>query len=269
MSRFDQGVIKRDALLILVKNYKDAINDVKTAFALLERASKTLQTTFGENYASFSLVPQMRYESTYEAMHKYIKKEAWRTLIDRFEFKKFMSSKKINKLDESLASNTIPDIEVSTVLEIIEGMSNDIQDNLVDMVREVMDILTPGKNQWDKYATNKKNSISKLGNKVILEWCIEFFYDRFQVTETGYKRLMCIEKVFHTLDGKGVPKGYRSPLIDAINATRFESPAGETDYFIYKCHKNNNLHLEFKRIDLVDQINLLASEGNTLGGVTK
>jgi hypothetical protein len=55
----------------------------------------------------------------------------------------------------------------------------------------------------------------------------------------------------------------RSPLVAAIEAA--EDGHGETAYFKFKCHKNRNLHLEFKRLDLVKQLNGLATGEYVLG----
>jgi hypothetical protein len=63
------------------------------------------------------------------------------------------------------------------------------------------------------------------------------------------------------LDGKGVPGGYASPLMDAIQTSR--TGTGETDYFEFRCCVNRNLHITFKRLDLVKQLNAVAG-GNAL-----
>jgi hypothetical protein len=62
--------------------------------------------------------------------------------------------------------------------------------------------------------------------------------------------------VFHALDGNGTIKTHRGPLIDAIEAAK--DGTGETDYFRFRCFRNRNLHLEFKRLDLVAKLNTVA-----------
>jgi hypothetical protein len=66
--------------------------------------------------------------------------------------------------------------------------------------------------------------------------------------------------VFTALDGKGmIAKGsWQSKLADAINTTPVSVGRGETDYFRFKCYRNRNLHLEFKRPDLVERLNQMA-----------
>ncbi len=73
--------------------------------------------------------------------------------------------------------------------------------------------------------------------------------------------MTAMDNVFHMLDGKGIPPGYNGPLITAINQTGPEGK-GQTDYFKFALYAGNgNMHLEFRRIDLVDQLNSVAGGG--------
>jgi hypothetical protein len=65
-------------------------------------------------------------------------------------------------------------------------------------------------------------------------------------------------------DEKGCIKGHRGPLITAILESGKDGK-GETDYFKFRCFKNNNLHIEFKRLDLVKKLNGLATGDYVLG----
>jgi hypothetical protein len=58
----------------------------------------------------------------------------------------------------------------------------------------------------------------------------------------------------------------RSGKAAAIEASRTGS--GETEYFRFKCCRNHNLHLEFKRLDLVEKLNAIAG-GMRLRGESK
>ncbi len=51
-----------------------------------------------------------------------------------------------------------------------------------------------------------------------------------------------------------------------IEASR--TGTGETEYFKFKWHRNHNLHLEFKRLDLVEKLHA-ASGGMRLRGESK
>jgi hypothetical protein len=63
------------------------------------------------------------------------------------------------------------------------------------------------------------------------------------------------------LDGQPLPDTYHTPLFLAIE--QGQGGYGETDYFRVKCYQNRNLHIEFKRLDLLANLNAIAG-GKTL-----
>jgi len=135
-----------------------------------------------------------------------------------------------------------------------------------EAVVEVFNMLRVGASSHSRLKTNEKNAQFDIGKKVILTgWWVQHKYSGGGM-EINYQRrseLTALDKVFHMLDGKGVPGGYNSPLIDAINTS---SGTGETDFFIFCACSNGNLHITFKRLDLVSKINAIAGNGTMLKG---
>lgn len=86
---------------------------------------------------------------------------------------------------------------------------------------------------------------------------------KFRPTYSREQELLAIDGVFHLLDGKGIMREHRGPLVKAI--VECQDGRGETELFRFKCFKNGNLHLEFKRLDLVQELNLLAVGERVLG----
>ena len=84
----------------------------------------------------------------------------------------------------------------------------------------------------------------------------------FRVNYSKDQHILALDSVFSLLDGKGPIRDYKSPLREAIDAC---DGKGETTYFRFKCYRNGNLHLEFKRLDLVKQLNGLAVGSFELG----
>ena len=80
-------------------------------------------------------------------------------------------------------------------------------------------------------------------------------YDKSQ------QQLQTLENVFIALDGKGITgNGYRSDLENAIHAS--EDGTGQTEYFDFRAYKNGNLHLLFRRSDLLAELNRRAGGMN-------
>jgi hypothetical protein len=264
MSTLDTDVIKREAIPGMVEAYNTACSEVDQAFALFASARARLNAAFGHD-TDFDPIYKLRYHSSPDEMKKDIRKTAWRAFLDRLEIRKFMSIKDLDKLDKQLDTNTIPEITLEALIEIQTGMINSAPEYAKKMAIEAFEILMPGTSERNPYKTNKKNARRKLGKKVILSWFVEVSCGRYMVNHYHDKQLMCVDKVFHTLDGKGVPRGYNTPLVDAINTTQVEIGKGETDYFKFWCYRNNNLHLEFKRLDLVQKLNRVAGNNSQIG----
>lgn len=135
------------------------------------------------------------------------------------------------------------------MFEFAQFYSDHIDDMMGEAVAEVFEFLRPRNDHY------KTNSELEIGPKVILT-CVEtWFSGGFHVRHWWSQRLTAMENVFTALDGKGaVSKTYYSALENAIKA----APVGETPYFAYKCFKNGNLHLQFRRPDLLQRLNQIA-----------
>jgi hypothetical protein len=265
MTHLDTGVIKRESFPVMVDAYDTACKEIDQAFELFHNAKLRLESAFGGGLgASFDCIYQLRYSNNSKDIKKNIKKSAWEAFLNRLEIKKFMSIKDLEKFYKSFEDvNKIPDITIDALIEIQTGLMNTAPDYAKRLALEAYEILMPGASERNHHKTNHKYARGTLGQKVILTWCIESAYcgGNFHV---GYghneNRIMAIDKVFHVLDGKGVPAGYRSPLVDTINSTSVSVGQGETDYFKFKCYMNHNLHLQFKRPDLVQKLNQIAGD---------
>lgn len=102
-----------------------------------------------------------------------------------------------------------------------------------------------------------------IGNRLILENALhaEAFLSGWR-SHNRRDSLRDVERVFRELDGLG-PLGYSDGIAQQIeDAQRNEDlpHVVEGDYFRVRVFKNGNLHLWFKRKDLLDQINSLLLE---------
>jgi hypothetical protein len=139
------------------------------------------------------------------------------------------------------------------------GLAGSAKQYAAEAAREAFDFLRPQRSNL------KTNCKWRVGRKVILGYAVERRHGgRFRASygRSG-QRLAVLDNLFHRLDGKATVRDGRPPLIDAIEAS--EHGFGETEYFRFRCCKNHNLHIEFKREDLVREINLLAAGEAVLG----
>jgi predicted RNA methylase len=104
----------------------------------------------------------------------------------------------------------------------------------------------------------------KIGSRVILDHAFNEF-GTWSYYRNQRDALQDIERVFHVLDEKAMPPSYMG-IVGAIESSRegsWGSPRqseASSDYFTARCFKNGNLHLWFKRDDLLEQVNRLLGE---------
>jgi len=251
--------IPRTTLSEMVKVYQECETDIRHAYGLLVSAEQRLKDAFKPNSYRFSLdrTSYRHYDRPDDTMAE-VKKDAWRALIDRMELRRVLSVQRAQELEKQLESGDgLPEITEEAILAMFEGTLSNVKQFMHEAVREVFEFLRP---RCSPYKTNTEYEI---GKRVVLSWMVEPSYKRnFRVDYHRRANLTALDNVFHMLDGEGTIKTHRGPLVDAIEAPD-SLGKGETAYFKFKCFINRNLHLEFKRLDLVQQLNALAG-GNRL-----
>ncbi len=266
MGVLDTGITKKINAASLVSAWEQAASIMETAHKDLDRAQEILDAAFGHD-AYMHTIPQDN--RGLEGMRKDNKKRAWRQIVALLEIRKVMSVKRIEELDKNIEHGDMPEITLDNILQISRGLVENAGEFAAEAVIEVFDFLRPGAGEFNKYKTNAKNARFELGKKVIIVRALEWRYGGgYHVSYWRSDNIRAVDRVFHLADGAGQMKGYEGPLIDAIQTSTAETGyAGETEYFRFKCYGNGNLHLEFKRPDLVTKLNAAAGAGgNKLRG---
>ena len=252
-------IARRETLAELVGAFRQSMEEIETAYRLLEGAQKRLQERFaaGTQYY-FNVNDRNQYERTGEgaikAVRLTLKRDAWAALVERMELKRVLSLKRQAELEKQIREGKdLPDITEEGILAMFEQQAANVETYLEEAVREVFDYLRPRRSGY------KTNSEFEIGKRVILTFAVERGFTRgaFRVCYRRGAEISALDRVFAMLDGRGsVLKSHNGPLYDAIT----DSPdgTGETEYFKFKCFKNQNLHVEFKRPDLVARLNAVA-----------
>lgn len=261
----------------MARIYQESVAEIIRLMQAIDTQCDILSDTFtpdNASYPSFQISFECdghRFYHTDRAIEEVpalFKRIAWRRLIDCLGVKQIMSVKTRQEFERKLdgkGEGELPEITEETILSVLGGLYQQAQNFAQEAAKEVFSILRPRGPISGKYATN---DAFRVGRRVILCWYVEREWSgkRFRVSYHHEKELTAIDAVFHLLDGLGVLRDSRGPLIRAIT----DSPdgKGETDFFRFKCYKNRNLHLEMKRLDLVKQLNLLAAGEYVLGADT-
>ncbi len=131
-----------------------------------------------------------------------------------------------------------------------------------EAIKEVFDFLRPG-----KWCSHKTNNRFEVGKKVIIDWGIDTSYGMLRPVYQKEQSYRALDNIFHLLDGKGVSK-YPGDFVTALSAAcRKKEWECETEYFKCKWYKRGTLHIEFKRLDLLKELNRRAGGMNFSGKI--
>lgn len=250
----------------IVKTYNEALRDLETAFSLIGNVKVKLLNTLGkyrDNIFDGHRLSDFDFDGKgpIELSKRVIKLNTWRFIADKSGLKTLLSIKRAEEFDRQLTLEQVkdlPEVTEANIFAFLQGNLEKAGDLVQEAIQEVFDILRPNK----QYHDFKTNSEYEIGRKVFFEWMMDtnFFV---RVMSSSDKKLNAIDKLFHLMDGKGVPK-YPDTLVTQIDeACRAKKWEAETEYFKLKWYKKGSLHMEFKRMDLVNEINKRAG-GNRL-----
>lgn len=247
----------------LIDGLRIQVDRLDTAYSRDEGPSEYRYSRFGmEIYSS-----GRRYDLDDKGitdLAKEMERRAWDVLVDKLGVKNVMSVAKRKIFDDQLRAGELPPVCEETITAILLGLAGQAQEFARDAAREVFDMLRPRNHHaGGKYSTN---NAFRVGRRVILPYRVEAKWGGggWRVTYGREQEMTALDGVFHLLDGRGVMRENRGPLVNAIDKSD-AGGRGETEYFRFRCYKNRNLHLEFKRLDLVKQLNGLAAGEYVLG----
>jgi len=258
----------RNTVQTMVAAFEAAERDVRAAFAQIVAAEASVNAAFGVGRDGF---PDIRVSASGDQWRDNFKdpdaaveimtRTAWRLIVERLELRRFMSIKRWEELQAQLDGKgherkKLPPFTVQNVVAFADGYYAQGRQMLTEAVREVFEWLRPRKGT--QAGDLKTNTELEVGERAIVGWMITSGYGQsgLQVRYDQSQKLIALENVFNGLAGNGtIAKGYRSQLENAIA----QSAEGETDLFEYRACKNTNLHLRFKRLDLLARFNAIAA----------
>lgn len=80
------------------------------------------------------------------------------------------------------------------------------------------------------------------------------------VNHSGCDKLDDLARVFHVLDGKPEPDHRHGWYSRLMGCAKVNDPDAADDYFSIRSFRNGNGHVTFKRLDLVDKMNLIIAK---------
>ena len=242
---------------------QEAIDDVarieqlvKDAYRLLDMAEQ-----IGERH-KIRVKSQVhnRHHLHHDAALRPIRVQAWQRLMGVTGLRQIMDTKALDEFESQLYKDAPEFNEESvkgTLLSKLQDSETMFARGLVDMFR----ILSGA------YKTNK-DAVFKLPKKIIIRNVVSCGPQGLVINYHHNSRLDDIDRVFKTLDGK---KFESYELIAELRKSWQEAGAQECALYTARAYINGNMHLEFKRDDLLEKANGIIADwyGATLGATRK
>lgn len=252
----------RKTIAELVREWNLATHLLKTGLETLAQAEAHFRAFDGPgSHYDLCLFTHSEHSMDFDRKIKRMKAAAWRYLVDRIELKKLASVRRAGEIDRQINDGTdLPDITLDNLFGWLQSLNGQAGKFLEEAVVEVFEFLRPPSLRY------KTNSGFKVGRRVILCNRVEKAWtgSRFRVTFHFENELRALDNVFHMLDGRPLSAYRNGDLINAIQESACGT--GETEYFRFKSFLNSNLHLEFRRMDLVQRLNEVGGNGLPMPG---
>lgn len=264
-------IARRTGISELCREWQQAERDIREGFRLVHEATGRLQAVFGSEYRTLSVQTHNSYVNFADPAEalKELHRMVWVCIAGQLEIRTMLSLAKLKEFDAQLASGEgLPPIEFGSIMATLDGILAQRGEFLRDKVAECYQWLRPHGHRSRSYVTNAKSLALGVGEKVILTWAVRRGYGKDGAFEVncGHAKdnLRALDQVFHLLDGAPQSGTHNGDLCEAIRSqTSHENNAFESKYFAGRCFQNGNLHLTFRRADLVDKFNLICG-GNAL-----
>lgn len=243
----------------IVRVYEEETSAIRGSFARIAAAEKTLNEVFCPR-GEWSSISVNHYRRTLDFASPedtilHVRHAIWSAIVDRLEVRRMMSNARWVELQRQIERHELPEITHESVTQLASGFASNLNIMLKEAVEEVFSWLRPPHSDY------KTNTELEVGRRVVLSHIVEkcgLLTSSWRVNYHRQQNLIALENVFNALDGRGqIAKSSYSAIENVIRAEGFDG-VGETPLFKFKAFKNGNLHLEFRRLELLARFNQIA-----------
>ncbi len=261
----EASLARQQTIRDVVTVYEEQVTRLRACYATMADIQQKLSEQFAGDGVTLAVGRKReRHDWSEESLAegiRHIDVQVWRRLVDKLEVRRFLSIRKARELDEAIEKHAMPPITYENVMGLLLTFQQQGQEFAKEAVREVFERLRV------RCSKLKTNSEFEVGPKVILPLAVEYrpWSGKAGVRSFSEQDLRALENVFHLLDGKAARnRDHYSAAQQAIEAVPFGETT-ETELFVLRAFANGNLHVTFKRPDLVAKLNQVAG-GKRLRG---
>lgn len=237
------------------------LSELKAAAEKLHAALSILRQAGGYSYQldEYTIIEKLKSRAGINDFNRTaqinVDRSIWMRLMNETGMFTLMSQKQRDSWNESLYSEECPAVTLDNVLATFEALNatkaETFEQGLIDVFQRL---------SWDY----KTNNPCRLGKKIIIERLVSRFYrESFRVEDRTIQAVDDLAKIFFILDGKRVPDirvGEGDRFTNFFNRGKGIGLTCELTYFTIRAYAKGTGHIEFNRLDLVEQINAIIAK---------
>lgn len=262
------GILPHQTVHMIVENVRQAQSDLHEAFCLLQGAKERLAACLGSgrevgynDHLWSSTLSDYDLPRRAHEIEAQITRRAWAYLISHMGMQHYMTEARQHELRAQLDAGQFPVLTVDNVLSTLEGLTTQVGGLLLEFIIEVFDWLRPSpRSRLGQLKTNKQFLVPYT---VIVGYAVEKNYHHtFRLNYHREANMRSLGNALALLDGRGVQR-YPEDLVTHLKTALHSCCSGqaaEVPYMTVKPYGNGNLHIKFRRRDLIDKLNHMGSD---------
>lgn len=251
-SEHKTDLINKQSIAEVVAHRNRAIECIIQAGALLDEAEKAYMRAAETEYGLYwrDMPHPSRYGDPKGELRKWVQQavdsRVWEYLLGASGLKNLMDAEAVSKFRAQLDKEP-----PECTIENINATFSELNANKGEtFVRGLINVF----NRLD-HKRYKTNDAFKITPKIILHRCLDAY--GFSHWGSSRESIGDLCRIMHILDGKE-PKDHRGDFRAIVSDARHKKQSqAESEYFSAWLYKNGNLHLQLKRLDLVEKANRL------------
>lgn len=260
------AIVPRATIDGIVALRSQAIETFRDGFETLARARQIAKSATPQGYLpmlpkdALNLIERDSGDADkfVKIMTKSVDQAVWDHLINLMGIEKIMDAQARKQFRHQIQTDP-PEVTAETCRATMESLIEDADTIFKRGIANAFSALDRRFRSHDGF---------KIGARIVFDYAFNAYgsWSRYNADD----RLRDVERAFHVLDGKEQPDRYAG-IVGAIDEQRRSCERhafrAESEYFRAKAYKNGNLHIWFKREDLVKKVNKVLADyyGAALG----
>lgn len=259
LNEIERLVIEYETAADLIRESYESYLAKSSFLSYISQVNKRKNEGIGNSFNY--VVNKQFYPDDYNEELRRLRREYWRLILDTDEFAKLLTNEARQKLNKQLSLANEMELNLPNIKTLLMAIKENQNDILIDSIVSIFEKIT--RFHMNEYSSNihyyngwKTNNAYRINKKIIIP--IKYspfeswdFSDEYEQINSDVKRFIDdLVKVFKLIDST---INYEFTSVDSKQEF-------ENELLRFKMFKNGNIHIWFKRLDLLKKLNYICGQ---------